>query len=267
MIDGDKRNILGVLIDAVDYDGALERILHAARTPTAFAATALAVHGVMTGCLNPEQRARLNQFDLVTADGQPVRWALNLLHRAQLAERVYGPTLMLRVCERMAAEGLPIYLYGSRPEVLERLQAMLRGRYPALTIAGSAPSQFRRLATAEQRAISARIRASGARLTLVGLGCPRQEIWAYEQRHALQMPILAVGAAFEFHAGTQPQAPGWMQARGLEWAFRLTHEPRRLWRRYLLLNPCYVILVALQWARLRRIPAETNLEPKEMSYG
>lgn len=267
MTDGGKRNIIGVLVDVVDYDAAVERILRAARERRPYAVSALAVHGVMTGHADPAQRARLNALDLVTPDGQPVRWALNLLHGAGLRERVYGPTLTLKVCERAAAEGLPLYLYGSRLEVLERLQAALTARYPGLAIAGAEPSKFRRLTPAERDEVVARIRAAGARITLVGLGCPRQEVWAYELRAALGMPIMAVGAAFDFHAGTLSQAPAWMQARGLEWLYRLTREPRRLWRRYLLLNPWYATLVALQWARLRRFPTESAATPELLAYG
>jgi len=108
-----KRSVLGVLVDVTDYWDATERIMQAARARRGFAVTALAVHGVMTGVQDPAHNARLNSFDLVTPDGQPVRWALNLLHKAGLADRVYGPTLTLKVVERAAAEGLPIYLYGS----------------------------------------------------------------------------------------------------------------------------------------------------------
>jgi exopolysaccharide biosynthesis WecB/TagA/CpsF family protein len=262
-----RHNVIGVQVDAVDYAGAVERVCAAAHARQPFAATALAVHGVMTGYRDPEQRARLNALDLVTPDGQPVRWALNLLHRARLRERVYGPTLMLRICARAAAEGLPIYLYGSRPEVLERLRATLCARFPGLRVASVAPSKFRALTADEQAAAVAAIRASGARIVFVGLGCPRQEVWAYEQRAALGLPIVAVGAAFDFHAGTQAQAPRWMQARGLEWLYRLGHEPRRLWRRYLLLNPWYATLVALQWTRLRRFPVEAEAAPTTLAYG
>ena len=115
--------------------------------------------------------------------------------------------------------------------------------------------------------MAARIRGSDARIVFVGLGCPRQEVWAYEYRSALSMPILAVGAAFDFHAGTLSQAPRWMQDHGLEWLFRLKTEPRRLWRRYGLLNPWYVGLVASQLLGLRRFPAMVQRPAREMSYG
>jgi exopolysaccharide biosynthesis WecB/TagA/CpsF family protein len=267
MIDRGKHNLLGVLVDAVDYAAAVERIIRAASEQRPYAVSALAVHGVMTGYQDGAHRARINALDLVTPDGQPVRWALNLLHGAGLPERVYGPTLTLKVCERAAAEGLPIFLYGSKPETLERLRAALHGQFPTLTIAGVEPSKFRQVSADEKAEVVARIRASGARITIVGLGCPRQEVWAYEYREALGMPILAVGAAFDFHAGMVSQAPGWMQGHGLEWFYRLTREPRRLWRRYLILNPWYVGLVAAQALRLRHFSAAPNAVPTELSFG
>src|SRR5207302_5112371 len=134
--------------------------------------------------------------------------------------------LMLKTCERAAAEGLPVFLFGGTAELLAALSANLRCRFPGLQVAGALPSRFRRLSEAERDETVAAIRASGAAITFVGLGCPRQEVCAYELRQALSMPVLAVGAAFNFHAGQLAQAPGWLQARGLEWFFRLLKEPR-----------------------------------------
>ncbi|MPZ25342.1 MAG: WecB/TagA/CpsF family glycosyltransferase [Micromonosporaceae bacterium] len=250
MIDAGKRSVLGVLVDVVDYQAATERVLAAARDRRPLALTALAVHGVMTGVADPAHGARLNAFDLATPDGQPVRWALNLLHGAGLAERVYGPTLTLRVLAECAAEGLPVYLYGSTEATLDRLVANLRERFPGLRIAGREASKFRAAQPGEETAIADRIRASGARLVLVGLGCPRQEIFAYAMRPLLDAPLLAVGAAFDYHAGLLRTPPAWMQRRGLEWLWRLALEPRRLWRRYLLLNPAYLARLAAQKTRL-----------------
>jgi len=267
MIDLGKKNLLGVLIDAVDYEAALQRIALAMREGRPLAASALAVHGVMTGYLAEDQRARLNQLDLVVPDGQPVRWALNLLHGTNLRDRVYGPTLMLKSCALAEQEALGIYLYGSTPDVLARLAHSLGQQFPKLVICGAEPSRFRHLSPDEKEALVARIRESGARMTFVGLGCPRQEVWAYEYREALAMPILAVGAAFDFHAGTLRQAPSWMQRRGLEWLYRLLAEPRRLWRRYVLLNPRYVALVAAQWFGLRRFAPISYPVARDVSYG
>ncbi|MBO3742019.1 WecB/TagA/CpsF family glycosyltransferase [Actinoplanes flavus] len=241
-----KRNVLGVLVDATDYATATAQIIEAARERRGFAVTALAVHGVMTGVEDPAHNARLNSFDLVTPDGQPVRWALNVLHRAGLTDRVYGPELTLRVVEQAAAEGLPVYLYGSTEPTLERLVPALMGMFPSLRIAGVEASKFRKSEPGEAEAIAERIKASGARVVLVGLGCPRQEIFTYAMRPLLDMPLLAVGAAFDYHAGLLKNPPAWMQRYALEWLWRLGLEPKRLWKRYVLLNPAYLSRLAAQ---------------------
>jgi len=229
--------------------------------------SALAVHGVMTGALDPAHRHRLNAFDLLVPDGQPVRWALNFLYRTGLADRVYGPNLMLHVCERAAQEGLPIFLFGGTAEMLQSLQANLRNRFPRLQFAGVRPSRFRRLAPAENEELRREIRSSGAAITFVGLGCPRQEIWVYEHREALSMPLLAVGAAFSFHAGHTSQAPSFLQSRGLEWFYRLASEPARLWRRYLLLNPLYLTMLFFQGIGWYQLAERTPRPHEELRYG
>ena len=267
MINRGKRNVLGVAVDVIDYESAVDQIVAAAKRNEGFAVTALAVHGVMTGAMDPEQRFRLNQFDLAVPDGQPVRWALNLLHSAHLDERVYGPTLMLEVCDRCQQEGLPIYLYGSSGEVLTKLREKLQVRFPRLKVAGAEPSRFRRITGEEKSQIVQRIRESGAQVVFAGLGCPRQEVWAYEYRDALSLPVIAVGAAFDFHAGTISQAPPPLQRAGLEWLYRLSREPRRLWRRYALLNPLYVAMVAAQAAGLRKVEGLGTPPDHEMNYG
>jgi exopolysaccharide biosynthesis WecB/TagA/CpsF family protein len=268
MIDRGKYNILGVRVDAVDYEAAVARIIAAARTRQPLAVSALAVHGVMTGVLDPEHRHRLNEFDLLVPDGQPVRWALNWLYRTHLADRVYGPTLMLETCRSAADQNLPIFLFGGTTELLAALERRLRERFPQLSIAGTLPSKFRRLDAAERDTLVQQIQNSGAALTFVGLGCPRQEVWVYEFCQALSMPALAVGAAFNFHAGLLPQAPKFLQDRGLEWLYRFVHEPKRLWKRYALLNPLFVCLLGLQWAGLRTIDPDNAPPPREqMLYG
>ena len=268
MIDLGKRNILGVAVNAIDYEGAVQQIADAAREERPLGVSALAVHGVMTGVLDRTHRHRLNSLELVCPDGQPVRWALNRLHGAGLTDRVYGPNLTLKTCERAAADGLPVFLFGATPEILAAFETNLCAKYPALQIAGRRSSEFRTLNEAERDELVAEIKASGAKITLVGIGCPRQEVWAYEMKDALSMPVLAVGAAFAFHAGLLDQAPSWMQARGLEWFYRLTKEPTRLWRRYLYLNPLYASMAAAQWLKLWRPKLDDTQAPsKPICYG
>jgi N-acetylglucosaminyldiphosphoundecaprenol N-acetyl-beta-D-mannosaminyltransferase len=268
MVDLGKRNILGVQVSAIDYAAAVASIIQAAERSERLTVSALAVHGVMTGALDPVHRFRLNHLDLLAPDGQPVRWALNLLHGTRLQDRVYGPTLMQRVCEAAATRGLPVFFYGSRATVLEALARNLRIRVPGLRVAGTEPSRFRRLSEREQRDLAERIRESNASIAFIGLGCPRQEVCVYELGHLVAMPLIAVGAAFDFHAGILPQAPPRWQRAGLEWLFRLACEPRRLWRRYVYLNPAYVALVLLQALGLPPLQRGTPTPPQEfVRYG
>jgi N-acetylglucosaminyldiphosphoundecaprenol N-acetyl-beta-D-mannosaminyltransferase len=258
---GQKLPVLGVGVNAVDYDGAVKRIIDAAKSGRPFAVSALAVHGVMTGVLDLSHRYRLNRLHMVVPDGQPVRWALNILHKTGLKDRVSGPNLMLHLCAAAAKEDVPIFLYGSRPEVMALLVSNLRERFPAINIVGTATSRFRTADDAENAEIIASIKETGAKLVFVGLGCPRQEVFAFENVDALSCPVLAVGAAFDFHAGTQPIAPRWMQDYGLEWFFRMMCEPRRLWRRYMYLNPLFIWNVAKQWAAPKSFSPDHDVEP------
>jgi exopolysaccharide biosynthesis WecB/TagA/CpsF family protein len=268
MINQGKYSILGININAVDYEYAVSSIVTAASQKQPCSVSALAVHGVMTGFLDSVQARRLNGLDLVVPDGQPVRWALSWLHNKALPDRVYGPNLTLRVAQAFAEEGLSIYLYGSKQETLDKLVVNLRQLFPNLKIAGVEPSKFRKLDEVERLELVERIKASGANAVFLGLGCPRQETWAYEYRNLLNIPILAVGAAFDFHAGTLPQAPVWMQNVGLEWLYRLTQEPKRLWQRYLFFNPLYlwnILLQILGWKKF--VTAIPNGQEKIESYG
>lgn len=258
-----KANVLGVLVDVTNYDDAVDRIVAAAEERRSYPTTALAVHGLMTAVADRALRAMLNRFSLVTPDGQPVRWAMNQLHGAGLRDRVYGPDLTLAVAEACARRGLPVYLYGSTPEVSERFEAALLRRAPGLVVAGREPSRFRESEPGEAGAIAARIRASGARVVLVGLGCPRQEIFVWAVGRHLDLPLLAVGAAFDYHAGNLRKPPPFAQRHGLEWLWRLVLEPRRLWRRYLILNPLFLGHWLLQATRLRRPDPELP-EPAEL---
>ena len=260
-----KTDILGIGVSRTTYEETVEAILAAGRRHEPLTVTALAVHGLMTGVRDPEFGAQLNAFDILTPDGQPVRWALNRFGRPRLRERVYGPTLMLRVCEAAANEGVSIYLLGSRPEVINRLVARLKARFPKLRIAGAQPDRFRDATPEEDAEDVRRITQSGAGIVFCGRGCPRQEQWCFHHRDRLPAALVAVGAAFDFHAGTSPQAPALLQRAGLEWAFRLVHEPRRLWRRYLLLNPLFIAGIFLQSIGCTRFPHVRRAGPTSES--
>lgn len=268
MIDRGRLNVIGIKVDAVDFDAAVARIIAAAKAGQTYRVTALASHGVMTGFDDPPHAHRLNELDLVVPDGQPVRWALNWLHGANLSDTVAGPELTLRTIAAAAREGLPIYLYGTVDATLEKLSANLKASYPGLVIAGMEQSKFRTVSAEEQAVINERIKASGAKLVFVGLGCPRQEVWVYENAPALSMPALAVGAAFDFHAGNIHRPPMWINRIGLEWFVRLLQEPKRLWRRYLILGSRYLWAVAKQKLGIARYPDTGHPAPAQrIGYG
>lgn len=243
-------DLLGIKVSRVDYQTACSAIVRAAEQRISYLVAAVNVHSIMTGYLEPEGHGDvLNQFDLVVPDGQPIKWALNWMlekRGKKLGDRVRGPELMLQLCQIAEIEQIPIFFYGSKPTVLTILQQELLNQFPQLKIAGAISPPFRSLTPTEEADYVQQIQNSGARIVFVSLGCPRQEGWAFRQRERLNCPMICVGAAFDFHAGNIPEAPLWMQDMGLEWFFRLLQEPKRLWQRYLLLNPLFIILLGLQ---------------------
>ncbi len=243
-----KVNLLGIEISPTDYDEAVEATTTAAKSRTPGIVSCHAVHAVVTASCDASLKDKVNTFDMITPDGQPVRWALNLLHRARLQDRVYGPELTLRLCKRAAAEGVSIYLYGGSTEVVEKLQSRLKQDHPDLQIAGYESPPFRELTPDEDAEMVERINASGAGMVFIGLGCPKQDLFAYEHRDKVHAVQVCVGAAFDFHAGVKPMAPEWMQRNGLEWLYRLLQEPHRLWRRYLVTNTIFVFKLGTQIA-------------------
>jgi N-acetylglucosaminyldiphosphoundecaprenol N-acetyl-beta-D-mannosaminyltransferase len=244
--------VLGVPLALTDYDGVLDWIDAAVTARRGGYVCVAATHTVMASQDDPDLRAAVLGADFTVPDGQPLVWALNLLgHR--LDDRVYGPDLMDRACARAAETGRRMYLYGGRSHgALVQLTRNLRLRHPELQIVGGHVPPYRELTVEEEAKVAAEIQRSGAEVVWVGIGVPKQEKWMARMTPRLRSQVLVgVGAAFDFHGGLIPQAPAWLQRSGLEWAFRLAHEPRRLWRRYLRYNPRFVAGFARQWARER----------------
>lgn len=210
------------------------------------------VHGIMTSRSDPFFRRILNEADLVTPDGMPVVWAMRSFG-SRRQSRVYGPTLMLALCEQAAYLGHRVFLYGAVPETLDLLTRNLQDRFPGLNIAGAYAPPFRPLTAEEDAAVIRMIRESGAEIVFVGISTPKQERWMSAHKSVLPgLVMFGVGAAFDFHAGRLSQAPAWMQRHGLEWFYRLLMEPRRLWKRYLLETPLFLPLWFLQLTGLLR---------------
>ena len=235
------KTILGIRISPTNYASATSQIMNWALAGESRGVIATGVHGVMEAHDSPDFKKILNTADMITPDGMPLVWMLRL-KGVKGQTRVYGPTLMLHVIAMAAREKIPVGFYGANDQTLQKLITRLSARYPDLKVAYAFSPPFRPLVKQESDQITRDIAASGVRILFVGLGCPKQELWMAEQQGKSSVVMLGVGAAFDFHAGTKSQAPAWMQAIGLEWFFRLIHEPRRLAKRYLYNNPRFILL-------------------------
>lgn len=249
-----RASILGTQVAATDYPGSVHSILRWAARRSSRYVCAACVHSVMEAYDSPEFRRVINEADLVTPDGMPLVWGLRALGVAR-ATRVYGPDLTLHTLEAAESEGVPVGFYGAGKETLTRLLEVLRRRYPRLLIACACSPPFRPLSAQEDSSVTREINESGARILFVGLGAPKQEYWMARHKGRVRAVMLGVGAAFDFLAGTKPQAPRWMMSAGIEWLFRLVTEPRRLGRRYLWHNSRFVVLFLLQLTHLKKFPA------------
>lgn len=243
-------DVLGVSVSAVNPPQALDVLTGWVERRERSYVCVTGVHGVMESQGDEDLRAVHNASGLTVPDGMPLVWCA---HRAGAADvaRVYGPDLMLAVLERAAERGWTSYFYGGADGVADRLAERMTQRFPGLRVVGTWCPPFRPLTPEEDREVCERIDAAAPDLVWVGLSTPKQERWMAAHRGRLEAPVLlGVGAAFDFHAGLLRQAPAWMQARGLEWLFRLAVEPRRLWRRYLKNNPRFVASIVRRPPRL-----------------
>ncbi len=237
-------SVIGLKVAATDYAGAVAWILEkAGKTDRAYAVEAANTHVAALARHNPDFGAAMEKFDLITPDGMPLLWSVNarLPINEKLTDRVYGPTLMLRTIAATEATSHTHFLLGGQESTLEKLTEKFSTDFPKATIAGIYSPPFGNWSEAETEKISDLIRESGAALVWVGLGCPKQEYWIARNKHRLPPAVyFGIGAAFAFHAGEVKQAPGIFQKSGLEWAYRLAMEPRRLFRRYLTYNSLFL---------------------------
>lgn len=253
---GESFQVLGVAVSKTQIPDAIatvQRWIDERREPReAHYVAVTGMHGVMEAQKDPEFRAILNEADLVVPDGMPLVW-LGRLKGFPLRRRVYGPELMLTFLQQTGRR-YRHYFYGGAPDVPERLAERLSRQIQGLNVVGTYSPPFRPLTEAEEQDIAERINRASPDVVWVGLSTPKQERWMHRFRDLVNAPVLiGVGAAFDIHAGRTAQAPRWMQEYGLEWLYRLLNEPRRLWRRYLVLGPQFVFLVALEIAGLRRV--------------
>lgn len=243
-----KIEILETDVNNTSYAVAVGQILAWARAGESRSVYAANVHMVMEAYDHSDFRTAVNGADLVTPDGMPLVWALR---RKGVNEqsRVYGPTLMLEVLRAAEREGIAVGFLGSTAEIRQAMLARFAVEFPRLRVCPLPEMPFGAQSAEADAALTAQIEAAGARILFVALGCPAQERWIAAHRGRIHAVMLGVGAAFAFHAGAVRQAPGWMQRLGLEWLFRLTQEPGRLWKRYLKHNPRFLILEGIELIR------------------
>ena len=244
--------ILGVAVNAIDLETAVETVAGWIRSREKTYVCVTPVAGIMACQRDGDLRRIFNASGMTTPDGTPVVWVLRLLGESGVG-RVYGPDLVRAVCRSSTAEGWRHYFYGGEAGVAQRMAARMRAEFPALTIAGAASPPHDWDPMLDEGAALRAINDAQPDVVWVGLSTPKQERWMAARRPHLRASVLVgVGAAFDFLSGEKPQAPRWMHSAGLEWVFRLASEPRRLWRRYLIDNPLFVILVTMQLLGLRR---------------
>lgn len=249
-------NVLGVGVHALSLDEARDRLVAVHGRKRAGCVFATGVHGISEAQRDPALRATLNGAWLNVPDGMPLVW-LGRCHGHRAVTRVYGPDLMLAVCDVGRAVGLTHYFYGGAPGVADTLREKLTVRFPGLAVVGTFTPPFRELTGDEFTAFQSDVAAKQPDLVWIGLSTPKQERFAAAVASQLEAgALITVGAAFDFHSGRVRQAPRWMQRSGLEWLHRLGTEPRRLGRRYLVNNPLFVLRTLAQLTGLRRHPLD-----------
>lgn len=241
-----RLNLLGVNSDAQTFAEAIQTLLTWAQSSAKYYVCTCPVYTLMMGREKPLVRAALNQADMVTADGMPIVWLQRQMGEKQ-AERVYGPDVMLALCEQGQAHGLRHYFWGGLPEVVDQLVIRLQAQFPDMIVAGAYSPPMAELGTQPDADAVQRLNMARPDVIWVGLGSPKQDLWMALHRPELNAPLLiGVGAAFDMIAGFKRQAPKWMQRSGTEWLFRLLQEPRRLAKRYLVYNPLFIGLALQQ---------------------
>jgi exopolysaccharide biosynthesis WecB/TagA/CpsF family protein len=223
-----------------DYEQASDVIISKAKKHEPFSVFALPVHGVIEALTNKAMQEAVDKADMIVPDGQPIRWAINSIYKAGLKDRVYGPLLTKYVLLKANTEKLNVFLYGgASDEVLSKFSNYITTNYPHITITGA----YREAGQASDDTVDIKtINDTNTHIVLVGKGCPLQEIWTAKHQKQISAVVMAVGAAFSFHAGMLKTAPLFMQKYGLEWFFRFIQEPRRLFKRYLFTNSYFIYL-------------------------
>lgn len=258
--------VLGVRVDAVQIPDAVAWIEKCILRRGACAYIAVTgMHGITEAQHDPRFKETLNSAGLVVPDGYPLVWLGRGKGFPALRRRVYGPELMDTFCAQTAAKRYRHFFYGGAPGVAEDLAARFVLRHRGLEVAGTYCPPFRELTEQENRQIISAINDARPDVVWVGLSTPKQERWMFAHRAHLNAPVLVgVGAAFDFHTGRVPQAPVWMRERGFEWLFRLSREPRRLWRRYLVGGLQFGVFLLLESMHLKNFDGDSEISARKV---
>jgi N-acetylglucosaminyldiphosphoundecaprenol N-acetyl-beta-D-mannosaminyltransferase len=249
-----RYNVLGVGVSALNLRQTCGMVLAAREARGLGYICATGVHGVSEAQADERVREILNGAWLNVPDGMPLVWLGHWSGHSSVS-RVYGPDLMLAVCDEGRAVGLKHYFYGGVPGVAEALKEKLCARFPGLKVVGTFTPPFRPLNPEETEVLRSNVCRTQPDVFWVGLSTPKQERFMAEHGLGLDTGVLiGVGAAFDFHSGRVRQAPRWVQRSGTEWLFRVCQEPRRLWRRYLINNTLFLWRITLQLSGLRKYP-------------
>ncbi|MDJ0706280.1 MAG: WecB/TagA/CpsF family glycosyltransferase [Leptolyngbyaceae cyanobacterium MO_188.B28] len=244
-------NVIDSPLTALPFHEQIELMLHWANQNLSKVVCVANVHMLMEATWHEDLGAVLKSADLVTPDGMPLVWMMNLLG-ARTQDRVAGMDILLTLCQAASSQDCSIFFVGSTTETLERMRLGLKSDFPNLQIAGMEPLPFRPLTPSEDKALIAKINQSGAGLLMVCLGCPKQERWMAEHKNKIQAVMIGLGGAFPVYAGIQRRAPLLVRRAGLEWLYRLIQEPQRLWGRYRKTIPPFVWLALKQLLRKQR---------------
>lgn len=247
-----KHSLFGINYSCTNYLEATTVIIEKAKLKQSFGVSALAVHGLIEAYRDNFLKQKVNKIDLVVPDGQPVKWALNFFFKTKMKDRVYGPQLTKYVLKEANEHNLKVFLYGSTEETISKFKNFINTNFPNIVVCGLHADRFRDATNEEDLEDIYKLNNSGANIILVGRGCPRQEKWVSDHIGKVNGVMMAVGAAFDFYAGTLRQAPKWMQSNGLEWFYRLIQEPKRLWKRYLVTNSYFIYLFILYTLSIKK---------------
>ena len=251
IIKENRINIVGLLANVCSLDSVIRKIVEMIERGNGGYVCFSTVHMVMESYDNPEYGAKVNSADLIVTDGMPLVW-MQKLRGAKDASRVRANDLMIALCEFAEKNNLSVGFYGGRQEVIDAIVKRAAKETPRLKIAYAFSPPFRALSGEENAQIVEEINEKAPDILFVGLGCPKQENWMWAHKNKFKAVMLGVGASFDFYAGNVKESPEWMGKLGLEWLYRLTQEPKRLWKRYLILNPRFIWLSILQLTGLKK---------------